>query len=99
MGYAFSIPFGPFTMKLAETPSSRAGLIISVFGVPSSPMLTSEVGKERTGEGRLGQGSRELTPGHQKGADRPARALASKRARSYLPPLCICWLSFPLRAW
>src|ERR1700682_1373828 len=38
IGYAFSIPFGPLTMKLAETPSSNAGLIISVFGGPSSPM-------------------------------------------------------------
>ena len=39
IGNAFSTPFGPFTMKLADTPSRSAGLIISVFGGPSSPMI------------------------------------------------------------
>src|SRR2546425_2541891 len=40
IGYDFSTPDGPLTMKLAETPSRRAGLIISVFGVASSPMAS-----------------------------------------------------------
>src|SRR5205823_12074188 len=39
IGKAFSTPLGPFTMKFADTPSRRAGLIISVFGGPSSPMI------------------------------------------------------------
>src|SRR2546425_10647030 len=40
IGYDFSTPDGPLTMKLAETPSRSAGLIISVFGVASSPMAS-----------------------------------------------------------
>src|SRR5258706_271047 len=40
IGYDRSTPDGPLTMKLADTPSRRAGLIISVFGVASSPMAS-----------------------------------------------------------
>src|SRR6267143_827168 len=40
IGYDRSSPDGPLTMKLADTPSRRAGLIISVFGVASSPMAS-----------------------------------------------------------
>src|SRR5436305_9699784 len=45
IGYAFSTPLGPLTMKFAETPSRSAGLIISVFGVPSSPMMPPRNGR------------------------------------------------------
>src|SRR5438132_6192084 len=70
IGYDFSTPDGPLTMKLAETPSRSAGLIISVFGVPSSPIdaprntaaaARARKSAKRTGERRFGQGSRALT--------------------------------------
>src|SRR5712664_3969319 len=47
IGYDFSTPDGPLTMKLAETPSRSAGLIISVFGVASSPMASLLARKNR----------------------------------------------------
>src|SRR5712691_6920643 len=47
IGYDFSTPDGPLTMKLAETPSRSAGLIISVFGVASSPMASLLARKTR----------------------------------------------------
>src|SRR6266850_3623897 len=57
IGYAFSRPLGPLTMKLAETPSRSAGLIISVFGVPSSPMTPSQLGLlNEPGRGARGYG-------------------------------------------
>src|SRR6267143_1717141 len=61
IGYDFSTPDGPLTMKLAETPSRRAGLIISVFGVASSPMesLLAWRRSKRTRRGGHGQGARE----------------------------------------
>src|SRR5438045_773596 len=53
-------------MKFADTPSRSAGLIISVFGVASSPMVPSRTahgrGRERTGERRFGQGSSGVGP-------------------------------------
>src|SRR2546423_9397841 len=52
IGYDFSTPDGPLTMKLAETPSRRAGLIISVFGVASSPMASLLARKTGGLEGR-----------------------------------------------
>src|ERR1700704_4954210 len=57
IGYDFSTPEGPFTMKLAETPSRRAGLIISVFGVASSPMdsLLAQLGGGASVRGRGGR--------------------------------------------
>src|SRR5713101_6163738 len=51
IGYDFSTPDGPLTMKLAETPSRSAGLIISVFGVASSPMASLLARKNRRLEG------------------------------------------------
>src|SRR6266481_9527315 len=60
IGYDFSTPEGPLTMKLAETPSRSAGLIISVFGVASSPMasLLNDGGNaKRTRARRPGQGA------------------------------------------
>src|SRR5712691_994829 len=47
IGYDFSTPDGPLTMKLAETPSRSAGLIISVFGVASSPSASLPARKTR----------------------------------------------------
>src|SRR2546421_10805326 len=52
IGYDFSSPDGPLTMKLAEAPSRRAGLIISVFGVASSPMASLLARKTGGLEGR-----------------------------------------------
>src|SRR5258706_936178 len=40
IGYVRYTTDGPLTMKLADAPSRRAGLIISVFGVASSPMAS-----------------------------------------------------------
>src|SRR5437899_10003195 len=66
IGNAFSTPLGPFTMKFADTPSRSAGLIISVFGGPSSPMifLVEKLldagawrGAQRRGSRRFGQAS------------------------------------------
>src|SRR3954469_6585069 len=86
IGYDFSTPDGPLTMKLAETPSRRAGLIISVFGVASSPMdsLLAQLGggasvrgrggrvKERTNRRRASRGDGEL-----RGSTAGGRASAS----------------------
>src|SRR5712671_615272 len=82
IGYDFSTPDGPLTMKLAETPSRSAGLIISVFGVASSPMAsllarkTRRLGGAPSVRGRAGSvkerprggGSREARRGPE---DRP----------------------------
>src|SRR3989441_9567881 len=46
-------------MKLAETPSRSAGLIISVFGVASSPMASLLAGKNAGGREAMGE---EATP-------------------------------------
>jgi hypothetical protein len=49
IGYDFSTPDGPLTMKFADTPSRRAGLIISVFGLPSSPMAVTTLLDQKRG--------------------------------------------------
>src|SRR5438874_5566174 len=66
-------------MKFAETPSSSAGLIISVFGVASSPIacLARKSGAfpgrcERTREGWAGQGAPAHVPGGRASAHCPS---------------------------
>src|SRR5229473_3936479 len=70
IGYDFSTPEGPLTMKLAETPSRSAGLIISVFGVASSPMASLLAGKNAGGRAKR---TRARRPGQGAAGDRSSR--------------------------
>src|SRR5712675_428218 len=81
IGYDFSTPEGPLTMKLAETPSSSAGLIISVFGVASSPMAsllarkTRRLGGAPSVRGRAG--SVKERSGRERASENESRAAGS----------------------
>src|SRR5712692_7471164 len=86
IGYDFSTPDGPLTMKLAETPSRSAGLIISVFGVASSPMAsllarkTRRLGGAPSVRGRAGSVKERRAGSGSASAAQPGRA-ADRRLR------------------
>src|SRR5438309_890569 len=81
-------------MKLADTPSRSAGLIISVLGVPSSPMEFLCGGAElrraeRRGACPCGQGTGRRAK--EKGATRTWRPAHHRYGKlRYLPFWCIC---------
>src|SRR6266849_2919835 len=94
IGYDFSTPDGPLTMKLAETPSRSAGLIISVFGVASSPMAsllarkTRRLGGAPSVRGRAGSVKERRAGSGSASAAQPGRAAdrASSRSRRRARP-------------